>query len=144
MDQETLERKSAAAGRGGLTVDREMMAFETDGGIGTKAALGLLVLETDQTIEDEFRFLLPERGVALYGARLHNDAKITPEMLASMTDAERGEVIRVTVTGDQPKVNPGQQVRFEHLEAIAWNNNGKAGVAYRAAAIAPAQPSRAA
>src|SRR5580692_6465024 len=40
MDQETLERKSAAAGRGGLTVDREMMAFETDGGIGTKAALG--------------------------------------------------------------------------------------------------------
>jgi len=84
MDQETLERKSAAAGRGGLTVDREMMAFETDGGIGTKAALGLLVLETDQTIEDEFRFLLPERGVALYGARLHNDAKITPETLAEM------------------------------------------------------------
>ena len=64
------------------------------------------------------------------------------EVLAQ--DAERGEVIRVTVTGDQPKVNPGQQVRFEHLEAIAWNNNGKAGVAYRAAAIASAQPSRAA
>ena len=28
------------------------------------------------------------------------------EVLAQ--DAERGEVIRVTVTGDQPKVNPGQ------------------------------------
>ncbi len=84
MDQETLERKSAASGPGGLIVDREMMAFETDGGIGTKAALGLLVLETDQTIEDEFRFLLPESGVALYGARLHNDAKITPETLAEM------------------------------------------------------------
>jgi hypothetical protein len=64
------------------------------------------------------------------------------EVLAQ--DADRGEVLRVTVTGDQPKVNPGQLVRFEHLEAIAWNNNGKAGVAYRAAAIAPAQPSRAA
>jgi hypothetical protein len=64
------------------------------------------------------------------------------EVLAQ--DAERGEVLRVTVTGDQPKVNPGQSVRFEQLEAIAWNNNGKAGVAYRAAAIAPAQPSRAA
>ena len=84
MDQETLERKSAAAGQDGLIVDREMMAFETDGGIGTKAALGLLVLETDQTIEDEFRFLLPESGIALYGARLHNDAKITPETLAEM------------------------------------------------------------
>ena len=59
------------------------------------------------------------------------------EVLAQ--DAERGEVIRVTVTGDQPKVNPGQLIRFDALEAIAWNNNGKAGVAYRAAAIHPAQ-----
>ena len=66
----------------------------------------------------------------------------TVEVLA--LDSERGEVIRVTVTGDQPKVNPGQTVRFEALEAIAWNNNGKAGVAYRAAAIHPAQQSRAA
>jgi hypothetical protein len=64
------------------------------------------------------------------------------EVLAQ--DNERGEVIRVTVTGDQPKVNSGQTVRFEGLEAIAWNNNGKAGVAYRAAAIHAAQPARAA
>ncbi|MBV9738266.1 MAG: aspartate/glutamate racemase family protein [Hyphomicrobiales bacterium] len=83
MDQEILERKSAAV-RDGLIVDRENMEFAMDGGIGTKAALGLLVLETDQTIEDEFRFLLPESGVALYGARLHNDATITPETLAEM------------------------------------------------------------
>ncbi len=64
------------------------------------------------------------------------------EVLAQ--DSDRGEVIRVTVTGDQPKVNPGQSVRFDGLEAIAWNNNGKAGVAFRAAAIHPAQQSRAA
>ncbi len=60
------------------------------------------------------------------------------EVLAQ--DNERGEVIRVTVTGDQPKVTPGQPVRFDALEAIAWNNNGKAGVAYRAAAIHPLSP----
>ena len=41
-------------------------------------------------------------------------------------DSERGEVIRVTVTGDQPKVNQGQPVRFEDLEAIPWANNGTA------------------
>lgn len=64
------------------------------------------------------------------------------EVLAQ--DSESGEVIRVTVAGDQPKVSPGQQVRFDALEAIPWNNNGKAGVAYRADAIHPAQPSRAA
>ncbi len=64
------------------------------------------------------------------------------EVLAQ--DAERGEVIRVTVTGDQPKVAPGQAVRFERLEAIPWTNNGKSGVAYRAASISPDQPARAA
>lgn len=50
-------------------------------------------------------------------------------------DAERGEVIRVTVAGDQPKVNQGQPVRFDALEAIPWNNNGKSGVAFRAASV---------
>ena len=64
------------------------------------------------------------------------------EVLAQ--DPERGEVIRVTVTGDQPKVTTGQSVRFEGLEAIPWSNNGKAGVAYRAAFIQPAAPVKAA
>ena len=64
------------------------------------------------------------------------------EVLAQ--DSERGEVIRVTVTGDQPKVSQGQPVRFEELEAIPWNNNDRNGVAFRAAAIGPAQQSRAA
>ena len=59
-------------------------------------------------------------------------------------DPERGEVIRVTVAGDQPKVNQGQPVSFSDLEAIAWNNNGKSGVAYRAAAVQPAAQARAA
>jgi maleate isomerase len=83
MDQMTRE-KTVASKPGGLLVDLENLPFETDRGIGAQAALGLLVLETDQTIEDEFRFLLPETGVALYGARLHNEALITPETLAEM------------------------------------------------------------
>lgn len=64
------------------------------------------------------------------------------EVLAQ--DSERGEVIKVTVAGDQPRVNQGQPVRFEGLEAIAWNNNGKSGVAYRAASIQPSAPVKAA
>ncbi len=60
------------------------LPFETDAGIGSKANLGLLVLRTDQTIEDEFRFALPERGVALYGARLYSDVEITPPNLLKM------------------------------------------------------------
>ena len=64
------------------------------------------------------------------------------EVLAQ--DPERGEVIRVTVTGDQPKVTTGQPVRFDGLEAIPWSNNGKAGVAYRAASIHLTAPVKAA
>jgi hypothetical protein len=59
-------------------------------------------------------------------------------------DAEGGVVIRVTVAGDQPKMTQGQQVRFEGLEAIPWSNNGKSGVAYRAASVQAAAPTRAA
>jgi hypothetical protein len=57
-------------------------------------------------------------------------------------DAERGEVIRVTVAGDEPKVRQGQPVSFTDLEAIAWTNNGKSGVAYRAATIQQAAQSK--
>ena len=85
MDQQGKERGGTAKAEG-LLVDLENLPFETDRGIGAEAALGLLVLETDQTIEDEFRFLLPESGVSLYGARLHNDALITPETLARMEE----------------------------------------------------------
>jgi maleate isomerase len=67
-----------------LEVNLESLPFETDKGVGVRAALGLLVLESDQTIEDEFRAILPTTGVALYGARLHNDAIITPETLKAM------------------------------------------------------------
>lgn len=67
-----------------LDVDLERLPFETDKGVGTRAAVGLLVLETDQTIEDEFRAVWPANGVALYAARLHNSPQITPEMLVQM------------------------------------------------------------
>lgn len=65
-------------------VDREGIAFTTDRGIGGRGNLGLLVLSIDQTIEDEFRAALPAEGVALYGARLHCDAAITPANLRRM------------------------------------------------------------
>lgn len=66
-----------------LAVNLTGMAYETDAGVGRRANIGLLVLETDLTIEDEFRHVLPE-GVALYGARLRSPAEITPEKLRLM------------------------------------------------------------
>jgi hypothetical protein len=80
------------------------------------------------------------------GQQKMNRASKLPEWVVEVLamDSERGEVIRVTVTGDQPKVNQGQPVVFSDLEAIPWANNGRNGVAYRAASIQPAAQSRAA
>lgn len=72
-----------AAHSSDLVANIEHIPFVTDRGIGEKANLGLLVLQTDQTIEDEFRFALPD-AVALYGARLKSPADITPETLRAM------------------------------------------------------------
>jgi len=80
------------------------------------------------------------------GKQKMNRASQLPEWVVEVLamDSERGEVIRVTVAGDQPKVSQGQSVRFEELEAIPWANNGRDGVAYRATAIHPAAQARAA
>jgi hypothetical protein len=80
------------------------------------------------------------------GRQKMNQASKLPEWVVEVLamDSERGEVIRVTVTGDQPKVSQGQQVRIDDLEAIPWANNGRNGVAYRAAAIHPTAQARAA
>jgi hypothetical protein len=59
-------------------------------------------------------------------------------------DETEGEVIRVTVAGDQPKVSQGQPVHVKDLEAIPWSNDGKSGVAYRASVIVPAAQPKAA
>lgn len=52
--------------------------------IGTLANLGLIVLQADETIEHEFRRLLPERGVALYVSRIPSAPEVTRETLAKM------------------------------------------------------------
>ena len=64
----------------------EKLAFETDAGIGYRARIGLLVLQTDQTLEAELAALMPIEGVALYHARLANDAVVSPRSLARMAE----------------------------------------------------------
>jgi maleate isomerase len=70
--------------RSGLALNLERIPFTTDAGVGSVANLGLLVLRTDQTIEDEFRYLIPSGRVGLYGARLHSEVEITPANLRKM------------------------------------------------------------
>jgi len=70
--------------RGEPAVDRKHMAFEMDRGVYARAAIGLIVLASDQTVEYEFRRIFDLPGVALYQSRIYNDATITPETLKAM------------------------------------------------------------
>ena len=63
----------------------EHLPFETDGGIAERAAIGLVVLSSDYTIEHEWRGIMTSLpGVALYQSRIPNDPHITPETLRAM------------------------------------------------------------
>jgi len=55
-----------------------------DAGIGARAAIGLIILSSDQTIAHEFQKLLDCDGVALFQSRIQNDSRITPTTLKAM------------------------------------------------------------
>ena len=63
---------------------RTHIPFELDDGIAERAAIGVIVLGTDHTIEHEFREFLDVEGVAFYESRIRNSATITPQTLADM------------------------------------------------------------
>lgn len=67
-------------------VDLGVLPCRLDDGIAWRAAIGLLVLATDQTMEHEFRRLVRQDGVAVYHARLRNDNDVTPETLRAMRE----------------------------------------------------------
>lgn len=58
--------------------------FTLDGGIAERAAIGLIVLATDATIEHEWRQMTNLPGVALYESRLYNAPQINEATLADM------------------------------------------------------------
>lgn len=60
------------------------LSFDTDAGIGTRATLGVIVLETDETLEPEFSRMMAQDGVALYHSRIPMVPEVRPETLAQM------------------------------------------------------------
>ncbi len=63
----------------------EHLPYTLDAGIASRAAIGLIVLATDYTIEHEWRLIFSSlSGVALYHSRIANEPTITPETLRAM------------------------------------------------------------
>jgi maleate isomerase len=66
--------------------DLGVLPCDLDHGLAYRAAIGLIVLATDQTMEHEVRHLIHSPGVVVYHARLYNDADITQDSLRAMKD----------------------------------------------------------
>lgn len=58
--------------------------FECDQGSAARAALGLIVLKADETIESEYRPLFDLEGVTLHHTRIESAPEVTPETLMQM------------------------------------------------------------
>ena len=58
--------------------------YRLTGPIGTQATLGLIVLQEDETVEQDFRRLFATPDIALYVSRMPSGAEITPDTLAEM------------------------------------------------------------
>lgn len=58
--------------------------YQTDGGAGARARLGLIVLHVDETIESEFRHLAGLDGVAVYTTRVPSGAQLNEATIQAM------------------------------------------------------------
>jgi maleate isomerase len=58
--------------------------YRLTGPIGRRATLGLIVLQVDETIEQDFRRLCAGPDVALYVTRIPSGADLTPDTIAEM------------------------------------------------------------
>ena len=63
----------------------EILKFEIDHGLGARARLGLIVLQTDQTIEHDFSSIFCDKNdVSLYVARIPNAMEVSSKTLRQM------------------------------------------------------------
>jgi maleate isomerase len=79
----------------------EHLPLKLDAGVAQRAAIGLIVLATDITLEHEWREMVRLPGVGTHTSRLYNDAAINPETLAAM---ERD------IAGSTALLRPGERI----------------------------------
>jgi len=60
--------------------------FDLTGPIGSKATLGLVVLQADETIEQDFRRLFPDRDIAIYISRIPSGEALSSDTIAEMKE----------------------------------------------------------
>ncbi|MBD3664126.1 aspartate/glutamate racemase family protein [Sulfitobacter aestuariivivens] len=61
--------------------------YTLEGPLGSRATLGMIVLQTDETLEHDLRRSFTAGDIALYVSRVPSGADVTPETLAQMSAA---------------------------------------------------------
>ncbi|MFP6731567.1 MAG: Asp/Glu racemase [Alphaproteobacteria bacterium] len=77
------------------------LPFELGEDIGQRGAIGLVVLDVDSTLEQEYRAILPLDGVSLYVSRIAMGNKVTKETLRAM----EGDI-----TTSAAQIHPGRKL----------------------------------
>jgi len=68
----------------GNSASIETLDFDADNGPGARARIGLIVLQSDQTIKHEVSHLLSDDDIAIHRARIPNAMEVTPDTLRQM------------------------------------------------------------
>lgn len=76
----------AADTTAGGCIDLGVLPSTLSPGIASRAAIGLVVLASDQTVEHEFRTIIRQPGVAFFEARIEMANEVTPANLYAMKD----------------------------------------------------------
>lgn len=62
-------------------------AYDLTGPIGTAGTIGLIVLQVDETLEQDMRRLFPDPATAIYVNRIPSGADLNPDTIAEMEQA---------------------------------------------------------
>lgn len=60
--------------------------YDLTGPIGARAVLGIIVLQTDETLEPDFHRIFAPRDIAVYASRVPSGDEVTQGTLAAMAD----------------------------------------------------------
>ena len=85
--------------------------FTIDKSLNNQKKIGLIVLASDYTIDEEFRKLFPIANLDYYQARIENSPIITPETLSAMK-LKISSTLKLILPGDKLDT-----VSYTHLRA---------------------------
>lgn len=111
-------------------VDETIVPYTLDEGLSARAAIGLIVLATDQVLEHEWRLIVTQPGVASYVSRMPSSSSVDAQTLSAIepdiaqaagliVPDRRLDVVAFGCTSASVVI--GEQKVFQHIRAVRPN-----------------------